>query len=145
MPRLYNWILINVNIKYEVGLIQQKNTADRAANIEKLKVNIRKAAREGAELVVLQELHNGLYFCQTEDTSMFDLAETIPGPSTEIFGALAKNWVLSWCFPFSRSVPRACTITRPSSWRKTVRSPENTARCISRMTPLIMRSSILPR
>ena len=46
----------------KVGLIQQKNTADRAANIEKLKVNIRKAAREGAELVVLQELHNGLYF-----------------------------------------------------------------------------------
>ena len=75
----------------KVGLIQQKNTADRAANIEKLKVNIRKAAREGAELVVLQELHNGLYFCQTEDTSMFDLAETIPGPSTEIFGALAKE------------------------------------------------------
>ena len=64
----------------KVGLIQQKNTADRAANIEKLKVNIRKAAREGAELVVLQELHNGLYFCQTEDTSMFDLAETIPRP-----------------------------------------------------------------
>lgn len=128
----------------KVGLIQQKNTADRAANIEKLKVNIRKAAREGAELVVLQELHNGLYFCQTEDTSMFDLAETIPGPSTEIFGAWRKNWVLSWCFPFSRSVPRACTITRPSSWRKTVRSPENTARCISRMTPLITRNSILP-
>lgn len=75
----------------KVGLIQQKNTADRAANIEKLKVNIRKAAREGAELVVLQELHNGLYFCQTEDTSMFDLAETIPGPSTETFGALANE------------------------------------------------------
>ena len=75
----------------KVGLIQQTNTADRAANIEKLKVNIRKAAREGAELVVLQELHNGLYFCQTEDTSMFDLAETIPGPSTETFGALAKE------------------------------------------------------
>ena len=75
----------------KVGLIQQKNTADRAANIEKLKVNIRKAAREGVELVVLQELHNGLYFCQTEDTSMFDLAETIPGPSTETFGALAKE------------------------------------------------------
>ena len=75
----------------KVGLIQQKNTADRAANIEKLKVNIREAAREGAELVVLQELHNGLYFCQTEDTSMFDLAETIPGPSTETFGALAKE------------------------------------------------------
>ena len=75
----------------KVGLIQQKNTADRAANVEKLKANIRKAAGEGAELIVLQELHNGLYFCQTEDTSMFDLAETIPGPSTETFGALVKE------------------------------------------------------
>ncbi|WP_297901854.1 carbon-nitrogen hydrolase [uncultured Parabacteroides sp.] len=75
----------------KVGLIQQKNTADRAANIEKLQFNIRKAAGEGAELVVLQELHNSLYFCQTEDTNQFDLAETIPGPSTETFGALAKE------------------------------------------------------
>ena len=124
----------------KVGLIQQKNTADRAANIEKLKVNIRKAAREGAELVVLQELHNGLYFCQTEDTSMFDLAETIPGPSTETFGALAKE--LGIVLVLSLFEKRAPGL--PSSWKKTVRSPENTARCISRMTPLITRSSILP-
>lgn len=128
----------------KVGLIQQKNTADRAANIEKLKVNIRKAAREGAELVVLQELHNGLYFCQTEDTSMFDLAETIPGPSTETFGALAKELGIVLVLSLFEKRAPACTITRPSSWRKTVRSPENTARCISRMTPLITRSSILP-
>ena len=59
----------------KVGLIQQKNTADRAANIEKLKVNIRKAAREGAELVVLQELHNGLYFL-----GAFPFREACPGP-----------------------------------------------------------------
>lgn len=79
-------------IKYmKIGLIQQRNTADRTANIERLKANIRKAASEGAELVVLQELHNGLYFCQTEDTSLFDQAEPIPGPSTETFGALAKE------------------------------------------------------
>lgn len=75
----------------KVGLIQQKNTADRAANIEKLKANIRKAAGEGAELIVLQELHNGLYFCQTEDTSLFDLAETIPGPSTETLRRLGER------------------------------------------------------
>ncbi|MDD2952711.1 MAG: carbon-nitrogen hydrolase [Parabacteroides sp.] len=75
----------------KVGLIQQKNTADSAANIAKLKVNIRKAADMGAELVVLQELHNSLYFCQTEDTNRFDLAETIPGPSTETFGTLARE------------------------------------------------------
>ena len=75
----------------KVGLVQQANTADRAANIEKLQRHIRQAAAEGAELVVLQELHNGLYFCQTEDTSLFEQAEPIPGPSTELFGALAKE------------------------------------------------------
>ena len=75
----------------KIGLVQQSNTADRAANIEKLKNNIRQAASMGAELVVLQELHNGLYFCQTEDTSLFDQAEPVPGPSTETFGLLAKE------------------------------------------------------
>ena len=75
----------------KVGIIQQSNTADRVANIEKLQKNIRFAADKGAELIVLQELHNGLYFCQTEDTSVFDQAEPIPGPSTESFGALAKE------------------------------------------------------
>ena len=75
----------------KVGLVQQANTADCAANIEKLQRHIRQAAAGGAELVVLQELHNGLYFCQTEDTNVFDQAEPIPGPSTELFGALAKE------------------------------------------------------
>ena len=72
-------------------LVQQANSSDRAANIEKLKQNIRACALQGAELVVLQELHNGLYFCQTENTEVFDQAEPIPGPSTEGFGALAKE------------------------------------------------------
>ncbi|WP_102408420.1 carbon-nitrogen hydrolase [Parabacteroides bouchesdurhonensis] len=75
----------------KVGLIQQSNGSDIAANIEKLQQNIRKGAMQGAELVVLQELHNGLYFCQTENTELFNQAETIPGPSTETFGALAKE------------------------------------------------------
>ena len=73
------------------GLVQQKNTADIPANIQKLQDNIRKAAAMGAELVVLQELHNGLYFCQTENTELFNQAEPIPGPSTETFGKLAKE------------------------------------------------------
>lgn len=75
----------------KVGLIQQKNTEDRTANIHKLQANIRIAAGQGAELVVLQELHNGLYFCQTENTELFDQAEPIPGPSTKSFGKLAKE------------------------------------------------------
>ena len=74
-----------------IGLVQQANTADIQGNVERLKANIRRAASDGAELVVLQELHNGLYFCQTEDTRLFDLAEPIPGPSTEAFGELAKE------------------------------------------------------
>ncbi|MDR0429324.1 MAG: carbon-nitrogen hydrolase [Tannerellaceae bacterium] len=75
----------------KVGLIQQTNGSDRAANIDKLISSIKACARQGAELVVLQELHNGLYFCQTEDTSVFSQAETIPGPSTDTFGFLAKE------------------------------------------------------
>lgn len=75
----------------KVGLVQQKNTADIPANIQKLQDNIRKAAAMGTELVVLQELHNGLYFCQTENTEIFNQAEPIPGPSTETFGKLAKE------------------------------------------------------
>lgn len=74
-----------------VGLIQQANTADHTDNKARLKVAIHKAAAQGAELIVLQELHNGLYFCQTEDVQIFDQAEPIPGPSTEEFGALAKE------------------------------------------------------
>ena len=75
----------------KIGIIQQSNTADRAANVSKLEQNIRVCAAKGAELIIMQELHNGLYFCQTEDTAVFELAETIPGPSTESFGILAKE------------------------------------------------------
>jgi len=75
----------------KVGLIQQSNSNDIQANKAKLMQNIRICAEKGAQLIVLQELHNGLYFCQTEDTDQFDLAETIPGPSTTDFGALAKE------------------------------------------------------
>ena len=75
----------------KVGIIQQSCTADVAHNVERLTESIRKVAQEGAELVVLQELHNSLYFCQTENTELFDLAETIPGYSTETFGKIAKE------------------------------------------------------
>lgn len=75
----------------KVGLIQQSNSSDILANKAKLIQNIRICAEKGAQLIVLQELHNGLYFCQTEDTEQFDLAETIPGPSTTEFGLLAKE------------------------------------------------------
>lgn len=75
----------------KVGIIQQANSADINTNLEKLESNIKLAAQKGAELIVLQELHNSLYFCQVEDTDIFDLAETIPGPSTDRFGKLAEE------------------------------------------------------
>ena len=75
----------------KVALIQQSNTADRHINLASLSQNIIDSAKKGAELIVLQELHNGLYFCQTEDPEVFEQAETIPGLSTEYFGKLAKE------------------------------------------------------
>lgn len=75
----------------KTGIIQQTNSDNREDNISRLTTKIRQIADKGAELIVLQELHNGLYFCQTEDVNIFDLAETIPGPSTDYFGRLAKE------------------------------------------------------
>jgi len=74
-----------------VGLIQQSNTSAVEDNKAKLAQNIANCVAQGAELVVLQELHNSLYFCQTEDVDVFDLAEPIPGPSTDFYGELAKK------------------------------------------------------
>ena len=75
----------------KIGIIQQRNTADRADNMKRLETSIRALKAAGAELVVLQELHNSLYFCQMENVDYFDLAEPIPGPSTTFFGELAKE------------------------------------------------------
>lgn len=75
----------------KIGLIQQHNNSDRADNQRRLADAIRRVAAEGARLVVLQELHNGLYFCQTESVDNFDQAEPIPGPSTDFYGVLARE------------------------------------------------------
>ena len=75
----------------KIGLLQQHNTADREDNIRRLCEGIENLAQRGTQLIVLQELHNSLYFCQTENVDLFDLAEPIPGPSTERFGQLARQ------------------------------------------------------
>ncbi|MCW8891183.1 MAG: carbon-nitrogen hydrolase [Sedimenticola sp.] len=75
----------------KTALIQHACSDNTERNRSLITEKIRQAADQGAVLIVLQELHNSLYFCQTEDTALFDLAETIPGPSTEHFGALAKK------------------------------------------------------
>lgn len=74
-----------------VAVIQQRNSADLRTNLTHSLEKVREAASQGAQLVMLQELHCSLYFCQTEDTGVFDLAEPIPGPSTEALGALARE------------------------------------------------------
>lgn len=76
----------------KIGFLQQHNIESTADNIRRLTDGIRDLARRGAELIVLQELHNSLYFCQIESVDYFDLAEPIPGPSTQLYGALAKEF-----------------------------------------------------
>lgn len=78
--------------KIKVGLVQQANTADIQSNMEHLSESISYCASQGAQLVVLQELHNSLYFCQTENTAFFDLAEPIPGSSTDYYANLAAKY-----------------------------------------------------
>ncbi|WP_293369017.1 carbon-nitrogen hydrolase [Nevskia sp.] len=75
----------------KVGLVQQACSSDRAVSVAASEAGVRAAAAQGAQLVMLQELHTSLYFCQHESTDLFDLAETIPGPSTTWLGALAKE------------------------------------------------------
>jgi len=83
----------NINMRtLIIGLLQQHNVADRTDNMMRLAKGIEDLAKRGAQLIVLQELHNSLYFCQVEDVNNFDLAEPIPGPSTGFYGELAKQF-----------------------------------------------------
>jgi len=75
----------------KIGIIQQHNGEDVKENVLHLVTKVRALAKEGAELIVMQELHNSLYFCKQENVDLFDLAEPIPGPTTQIFGNLAKE------------------------------------------------------
>lgn len=78
--------------KIKIGFLQQHNVADQQLNITRLASDIANLAEHGAQLIVLQELHNSLYFCQTENVNLFDLAEPIPGPSTNFYGELARQY-----------------------------------------------------
>ena len=120
----------NMRRTIKVGLIQQSCTGNTAENMDKLKHSIEDVASKGAELVVLQELHNTLYFCQTENTSLFDLAETIPGPSTEFYSGIASaNGIV-------------LVITRPLYSIKTEVLPGSIEKCIFRTIRHIMKNSI---
>src|SRR5690348_1450519 len=73
----------------KLALLQERNRGDRDANLDAIEAGMREAAQAGAQLVLLQELHNGPYFCQHEDVGEFDRGEAIPGASTERIGKLA--------------------------------------------------------
>lgn len=90
----------------QIGIVQQHNTADTADNMHRLASSIEMLSHQGAQLIVLQELHNSLYFCQTEDVGQFELAEPIPGRSTDFFGELAnRHHVVLVTSLFERRVP----------------------------------------
>ena len=76
----------------KIGFLQQHNVSDASVNIQRLSEGIADLATRGAQLIILQELHNSLYFCQVEDVNNFDLAESIPGPSTALYGELARQF-----------------------------------------------------
>lgn len=115
------------NAELTVGLVQQSCTEDRAANLAATVSGIREAAAKGAELVLLQELHAGVYFCQTEDVRRFDQAEPIPGPTTDELSALARELsIVVVCSVFERRAPgvyhnTACVLERDGSIAGTYR------------------------
>ena len=132
----------NMRRTIKVGLIQQSCTGNTAENMDKLKHSIEDVASKGAELVVLQELHNTLYFCQTENTSLFDLAETIPGPSTEFYSRVASaNSIVLVTSLFEKRL-RDFTITRPLYSINTEVLPGSIEKCIFRTIRHIMKNSI---
>ncbi len=89
-----------------VGVVQHSNNDDYHANLAKSIAGIRRAAAQGARLILLQELHTGLYFCQTENIDLFDLAETIPGPTTDTLGKLAAELnIVIVCSLFEKRAP----------------------------------------
>lgn len=125
----------------KLGILQQHNTADIANNKTRLAEGIIDLAHRGAELIVLQELHNSLYFCQVEDVELFDLAEPIPGPSTEFYGKLAKDLgVVIVTSLFERRAPGLYHNTAVVIEKMAV-SQANIARCISQTILPITRSS----
>jgi len=127
----------------KTGIIQQSNTANIEDNISRLQSKIRLLADEGAELVILQELHNGLYFCQTEDVAVFDQAETIPGPSSGIFGKLARETGLVIVLSLFEKELQDYITTQLSSSKKMAALQGYIAKCTFRTIRHIMKSFIL--
>ena len=96
-----------------VALVQERNHGDAPANLAIIEARVAEAAKQGAKLVLLQELHNGPYFCQHESVAEFNLAETIPGPSTERLGKLAKQHRIALLRYESEKTPTSVRVVDP--------------------------------
>ena len=129
--------------KIKVGLIQQSNTSDIRVNLMNLAKSIEACAAHGAQLIVLQELHNSLYFCQTENTNLFDLAETIPGPSTGFYSELAAANKVVLVTSLFENAHRDFITIQPLSSIVTEASPVNIGKCTFPTILHITKSFIL--
>ena len=88
----------------KIGVIQKACSANPAENLERAVGKVKEAATNGAQIICLPELFRSQYFCQQEDAALFDLAESVPGPSTEALSQVAKT---SWCDHFGVGVRAA--------------------------------------
>jgi hypothetical protein len=109
--------------KIKLGLVQTSCTADVEANVKKTETKIRVAAKQGANIVCLQELFAGLYFCQAEKHEYFGMAESIPGPTTTRLGKLAGELGIVLIAPSWGFIGRCTFRTTPSSWRNFILHP----------------------
>src|SRR5213596_4098949 len=122
-------------MQFKVGLVQMSMSDDPEANLGKAVARIRDAAQQGATLVCLPELFRTQYIGQREDHALFDLAEAVPGPTTETLGKIAKENGVVVIASLSSAAPRACITTRQRSSTPTARSRGSIARCTSPTTP----------
>ena len=130
--------------KFEVGLVQMSCSPEPDENLERAVTHVREAARRGAQVICLPELFRTQYFCQREDTALFDLAEPIPGPSTARFCALARELKVAIVVSLLSAAPPASITTPLSSSATTAKSAASTARCTSLTIPSITRSITSP-
>src|SRR5271156_4992318 len=127
-----NFTIVADKLKFGVALVQMAVSSKPAENLARATARIEEAARNGAQVVCLPELFQSQYFCQREDTRNFDLAEAVPGPSTEALGRVAKKPKPVKTAPLFEGRPQASTTIQPRLSMPTGKSLVSIARCISR-------------
>ena len=131
--------------KFAVGLVQMRCTANKEENLTRAEGKIREAGARGAQIICLHELFAGEYFCRTEDVELFDLAEAVPGPSTERLSAVAKEKKVALVVSLFERRASGCITIRARSWMRMDRIWGNTGRCTFQTIRCTMRNFILRR